>query len=432
MSVAVQYPATFAMNSSPTRPRQQHQSPRDYIDDAALYHTSPGRPNNQRFDSHDDFYDFLEKNRGPGPSTSSLHANSGMPLQSSSQPPPPPSSSSASHMPMRPAPNAAMNRAGPPEQQQQSRPPMATNSLPSQQQQQQQQQRRSRPPSYTEGRAEEMLAGRPQSSSDEDRKHLQRQTGGRRPHGPSINTKPPPTRSGSPPLRTSLADRSPTQYHPRRTDSSSDPSMAAPPPAAAASSSSSSQQQQQQAAAAAAAAASIQRLKSPSVLDCVLQPLDQKVQEYGALMTSEQEQMARLDDEIRALQGRRADAEARFLEAKGKHDDYRRQYADVERAMRGEAPAVPALPPMVAGGGGGAQRGLQRPVSFRDDDDDDDDLDDEDDEDLGHGRPGQQQGGGNNRRNYSEQSFGRQSQKMRTRDRFRISLFGGGGGGGDR
>lgn len=80
----------------------------------------------------------------------------------------------------------------------------------------------------------------------------------------------------------------------------------------------------------------IQRLPTPSIPNSVLQPLDAKVVEYGTLMSEAQADMARLDEEMRALQERQRGAEQRFLEAKAKHDDYRRQYADVERALRGD------------------------------------------------------------------------------------------------
>ncbi|PSR81652.1 hypothetical protein BD289DRAFT_34077 [Coniella lustricola] len=87
---------------------------------------------------------------------------------------------------------------------------------------------------------------------------------------------------------------------------------------------------------------SIQRLPTPSVANSVLQPLDAKVAEYGTLMSDAQDEMAHLDEEMRALQDRQREAEQRFLEAKAKHDDYRRQYNDVEKALRGEYPAVAA------------------------------------------------------------------------------------------
>lgn len=83
-------------------------------------------------------------------------------------------------------------------------------------------------------------------------------------------------------------------------------------------------------------AAHIQRLPTPSITTSVLQPLDAKVTEYGALMAEAQADMAQLDEELRQLQERQREAEARFLDAKAKHDDYRRQYHDVERALRGD------------------------------------------------------------------------------------------------
>lgn len=80
----------------------------------------------------------------------------------------------------------------------------------------------------------------------------------------------------------------------------------------------------------------IRRLSTPSIPNTVLQPLDAKVVEYGTLMAEAQGEMSRLDEEMRLLQDRQRAAEQRFLEAKAKHDDYRRQYSDVERALRGE------------------------------------------------------------------------------------------------
>lgn len=80
----------------------------------------------------------------------------------------------------------------------------------------------------------------------------------------------------------------------------------------------------------------IQRLPTPSIFNSVLQPLDAKVVEYGSLMGEAQGDMARLDEEMRALQERQRQAEQRFLEAKAKHDEYHQQYTDVERALRGE------------------------------------------------------------------------------------------------
>lgn len=99
-------------------------------------------------------------------------------------------------------------------------------------------------------------------------------------------------------------------------------------------------------------AAHIQRLPTPSITSSVLQPLDAKVTEYGSLMAEAQADMAALDEELRQLQDRQREAEARFLDAKSKHDDYRRQYHDVERALRGDfansngnnVPPMPSMP----------------------------------------------------------------------------------------
>lgn len=124
-------------------------------------------------------------------------------------------------------------------------------------------------------------------------------------------------------------------------------------------------------------AAHIQRLPTPSITSSVLQPLDAKVTEYGALMAEAQGDMAQLDEELRLLQDRQREAEARFLDAKSKHDDYRRQYHDVERALRGDftningggggaVPPVPSMPNLTnrhdmmdgpRGGGGGMHQG---------------------------------------------------------------------------
>lgn len=106
----------------------------------------------------------------------------------------------------------------------------------------------------------------------------------------------------------------------------------------------------------------IQRVATPSVTSSVLQPLDAKVQEYGGLMNEAQDEMARLEDEMRQLQDRQREAEGRFLDAKSKHDEYRRQYHDVERALRGEPPVgqiqqMPRDGGMNHGGQGGQQGG---------------------------------------------------------------------------
>ncbi|KAF5635981.1 hypothetical protein F52700_5295 [Fusarium sp. NRRL 52700] len=90
----------------------------------------------------------------------------------------------------------------------------------------------------------------------------------------------------------------------------------------------------------------INRLNSPSIQKSVLLPLEQKIHEYDHLMQEAQAQMNQLDDEIRALQERRRQAEDRFIEAKSKHDDYSRQHDQVGKALRGELMQQPP-PPVV-------------------------------------------------------------------------------------
>ncbi|KAF4453897.1 hypothetical protein FALBO_15909 [Fusarium albosuccineum] len=91
--------------------------------------------------------------------------------------------------------------------------------------------------------------------------------------------------------------------------------------------------------------ADINRLNSPSIQKIVLQPLEQKIQEYDHLMHEAQSQMSQLDEEIRLLQERRRQAEERFMEAKSKHDEYERQHQDVGKALRGEV--AREIPPPV-------------------------------------------------------------------------------------
>ncbi|KAM0429967.1 hypothetical protein ACHAPT_005971 [Fusarium lateritium] len=92
----------------------------------------------------------------------------------------------------------------------------------------------------------------------------------------------------------------------------------------------------------------INRLNSPSIQKIVLQPLEQKIQEYDHLMNEAQSQMSQLDEEIRILQERRRQAEDRFMEAKAKHDEYERQHQDVGKALRGDfvREQAPAVRPM--------------------------------------------------------------------------------------
>ncbi|KAI1140330.1 hypothetical protein F5Y05DRAFT_411386 [Hypoxylon sp. FL0543] len=368
--------------NSPTRPRpRQAQAPRDYEDGLpAVYQSSAkaGPSGPPRFDSHDDFYDFLDSNRGPpgssGPAPINPNANTTAPLQT--QP------LQMSQQQQR------FGQAGsqPNQSPTTSRPPL-TNSFPPQGGGAPE---RSRPPSYSgSSRSEEMLV----ADRTRDDGRVQRQNGRRGgPSGKPVSGPRPPTSSsgGSSPPRTSAGypANHPQIQHAQaqaKSASSSDPSLSVPN---------------------ASLGASIQRLKSPSVLDCVLQPLDAKVREYADHMQREQDEMDRLDAELRALQERRADAETRFLEAKGKHDDYRRQYLDVERAMRGD----PLPPPTPREQQVPLARQQTRPMSLQEDDDDDDD-------DLAPPPS-------SHRRINSQQSFGRSSQKMRSGGRFRFSLFG--------
>ncbi|KAF9875463.1 hypothetical protein CkaCkLH20_07283 [Colletotrichum karsti] len=91
----------------------------------------------------------------------------------------------------------------------------------------------------------------------------------------------------------------------------------------------------------------ISRLQSPSISKSVLEPLQRKMLEYHNLMAAAQGEMSQLDDELRALQERRRLAEQRFVDAKGKHDEYERQHLDVERALRGDyGPQQQQMPPM--------------------------------------------------------------------------------------
>ncbi|PVH77277.1 hypothetical protein DL98DRAFT_517388 [Cadophora sp. DSE1049] len=80
----------------------------------------------------------------------------------------------------------------------------------------------------------------------------------------------------------------------------------------------------------------IPRLNSPIVMSSVLQPLNGKIQEYNSQMNDAQNLMDQLDAEMATLQERRREAEKQYMAAKTKHDDYRRQYQGVERAMKGE------------------------------------------------------------------------------------------------
>ena len=166
----------------------------------------------------------------------------------------------------------------------------------------------------------------------------------------------------------------------------------------------------------------VSRLESPSIVRSVLQPLEKKMNEYKHLMAETQTELAQLDDQLRLLQDRRQRTEERYAEAKGKHDDYERQHHDVGRALRGELldefqprplTATGGGGPLGGGGAGGAGGPAGRPfsppvypqmhqpmtpphVGFQD--------------------PGRPMSGGAN--------SSRTTQKLRTRDRFRMSLFG--------
>ena len=317
---------------------------------------SHGR-NNSHFGSHDDFYAFLDSNRGPSMAGTSV--------------------SSAGEMSPPPAPM-------PPQQQQQR------NNLPSQ----------SRPPvtnifpersrlstgSYSGSRSEELLVDRNSGAKVARQNQRRGAPQSKQPAGPRQRTTSPtpPVSGGS----------SPTHPHSSRPVSGAgDRDINGAP---------------------------VPRLKSPSVLECVLQPLDQKIREYDQIMRREQEEVKRLDEELRALQERRSEAEKRFEDAKAKHDEYRRQYTDVERAMSGELPMSPPREPQplqrpttMAGPGPQQQ---QRPMSARrfgdDDGEDEEDYEDFAAPPFGPGR-----------RINSQQSFSRASQKT---GKFRFSsLFGG-------
>ena len=108
----------------------------------------------------------------------------------------------------------------------------------------------------------------------------------------------------------------------------------------------------------------IDRIESPGIMQSVLQPLKQKLNEYERLMSQSQAEMTQLDEELRALQERRRQAEDRFLDAKDKHDEYERQHEDVERALRGQvqhqhqpqSAHAPLYAPHMMGAGGPVQR----------------------------------------------------------------------------
>ncbi|KAK8848518.1 hypothetical protein PGQ11_014998 [Apiospora arundinis] len=466
MSVAVQYPfpgmhSPTTASSKPVLPPAYH-SPRDFEKLAAMQaaqspqqqqqHTSyNGRPNipSSKFDSHDDFYDFLDSNRGGnggGPPPQSQTAGRPSSINSNNTNP------NNNNMAMGGSPNVQrpIPINGP---DQQSRPPVTRGAGGAQM--------RSRPPSYGSGsRSEEMLVDKHREQRERERRQQQAreqqqaQMQQASPGGPpSINNsarKPLPGGPRSPssdspshnaPWRAGSGAHAPQQQQARPTSSDSVSSDGLRPNGA-------SNNQN-------AMGAAIQRLKSPSVADCVLSPLESKVTEYMGFMNQEEDTISRLDAEISLLQARKAEAEARHAEAKSKHDDYRRQYADVERALRGDAPPMPGMrhaatatpggnivapqtqhqAPQATGNGPTTTRELQQmqqqqnggPMMGRPsvhnpqhddremDDMDEDDYDDEDE--YQNRRPG-------SRRIMSQQSFGRASQQGK-KSRFRFSLFGG-------
>ncbi|EFX01660.1 hypothetical protein CMQ_8126 [Grosmannia clavigera kw1407] len=150
--------------------------------------------------------------------------------------------------------------------------------------------------------------------------------------------------------------------------------------------------------------ATIERLKTPSVMETVLQPLSRKVQEYNRLVNEAQDEIKRLDDELRLIQTRRDDAHARLLDAQTRYEDWQQQYASVERTLKGE---LPPLPPLQH-----EQPKPQVAVAAAEQLNDDDEYDD--DEDLRE-RPWSASHQG---------SFASTKSKSRVRDRLRKSIFG--------
>ncbi|KAI1192543.1 hypothetical protein F5X97DRAFT_317098 [Nemania serpens] len=361
------YSATMNQPPQPLQPQPSQPTPPQSSRGVTLEDISANahRRNNSHFESDHDFYAYLDSNRGPS------MANAGPPSASGRSPPPAP-------MPP-PQPQQQQQRNQPA----QSRPPVTT-MFPD----------RSRPPSSHMGsRSEELLVDKTAAAK------MARQTQRRGVPGP---TKPSPgprqrTISPTPPVS---GGSSPTHSH-RPVSVGGDRELIA---------------------------GSIQRLKSPSVMDCVLQPLHQKVREYDLHMRREQDELKALDEELHMLQKRRADAEARFNEAKAKHDEYQRQCTDVQRAMSGDLSISPRLlqqrPVTMQGPGGMAQQQQQqqqqqqpRAMSMRRYPDDADGADFDDDDEYAASPFG--------RRINSQQSFGRASQKTAGKERFRFSnLFG--------
>ncbi|KAK8022562.1 hypothetical protein PG993_013329 [Apiospora rasikravindrae] len=402
MSVAVQYP--FPGMHSPTTASSKPVLPPSYHSPATSTSSPPckpsgGRPStSSKFDSHDDFYDFLDSNRG----------SNGGPLNPNSN-----------NMQQGGSPN--MQRPVPINGPDQSRPPVTRGTGGAQM--------RSRPPSYGSGsRSEEMLVDKHREQRDRERRQQQQreaqlqqqqlqlqQQQNASPAGPAGAGKPvggprSPT-SDSPSANATW--RAGSGAHPQSSQQPQQSSQNARPTSSdSASSSEGRPMARTNTAAGAALGAAIQRLN--------------KVTEYLGFMTQEEDDIARLDKEIATLQARKAEAEARHAEFKSKHDDYRRQYADVERALRGDAPPMPGMRhaatattnnPVSSSNGPPTTRELQQQQAAaqamgrpsvhnpqhdsRHMDDDDLDEDDYDDEDEYQARrPG-------SRRIMSQQSFGR-------------------------
>lgn len=387
MNVTAQYPVTV---HSPTQIKAR--GPRDLED-------VPFRGSKQaRFDNHDDFYSFLDSNRGPG-GNGPVAPGGGPGGMTATQIQIPPQSQRGVQTLDSPT-----SPGGP----DQSRPPVTNSFVP-----QRTSSGRSRPPSYSGSRSEELLVDRrgengvngggPQKNGDAGTPHKVQRQNGRRGGGAR-----PGTAGGGPPPNSGTNNKnmssprtngtSSPSSHPRRNSVEVNGNGVNGRPASSDSLNN-------------AAGAAIERLKSPSVMSCVLQPLDQKVKEYTGLMHAEQDEMTRLDDEIRALQERRSRAEMRYLDAKSKHDDYLRQYQDVERAMRGEAPLsrdsnVPRTLPQPS-----SHQQQQRAASLRDDEEEFDEEEEYVPEPV-------------HRQMNSQQSFGRSSQKGGFGARFRNSIFG--------
>ncbi|KAI1435857.1 hypothetical protein GGR50DRAFT_278108 [Xylaria sp. CBS 124048] len=370
---------TAAMNQR-QQPQQRPQSPPRGVslEDGGPAHR---RNNSSRFDSHDDFYDFLDSNRGPpNPSGASATTNN------TKTPPQAPV-----------LPSQQQQRSGIPVQ---SRPPISNSNV--------------RAPSFSGSRSEELLVDKSAGARGARQavrrgapptKQLSGGGGGTSGGGTSGGTGSR-QRVGSPTPPVSSGGSSPTHPH-----------YAAGAPQSLSGGGDHLEN---------SAVAVIPRLKSPSVIDCVLQPLDQKVREYDLHMRREQEEIKRLDDELQALQARRAEAETRFNEVRAKHDEYRRQYTDVERAMSGQLSSSMSPPQQrpatmhgsgagagVPGPGPGPQRFAPPGDEYHEEFDDDEDFSAPP---FGPGR-----------RISSQQSFGRTSQKTSTgKERFRFSnLFGG-------